>query len=188
MNEATINSSIERYYCLLKLCDYAQNRAKSDPAGSFARAIELPLSGRKIRDKKIGIDRYFNELQQYIIDYSFLDMVAAFEKTIFIKFGNASGDLKKIVKKEYIAPKPFYMSAESFIKNRDDIYNLSGLKKILDGKIPSELSESLSEIIEHRNWIAHGKRVGKQSTLKIEEVHNIIEKILNIILSKDYGP
>lgn len=148
---------------------------------NFADMISFPFPGKKVRDRKKYIASYFDELQKSVFEYSFLEMVAVFENIVFSKIDNASGEIRQVVKNGY-AKAPFRENAVSFVKNKEDVYNLSGLKKLVEGKISQELSDELSEILEHRNYLAHGKRgIGKKSTLTIEEVYEILEKVLRVI-------
>lgn len=147
----------------------------------FANIISFPFPGKKVRDRKKHIATYFDELQKSIFDSSFLEMVAVFEKIAFSKIDNASGEIRRVVKDGY-SKAPFRENAVSFVKDKEDVYNLSGLKKLVEGRISNELSDHFSEILEHRNYLAHGKRgIGKKSTLSIEEIYEILEEVLRII-------
>jgi hypothetical protein len=182
--DSSLKEVLEKYCCLRDVCENAQKRAADNPASPFAGTISLPVSDKKIKNKREHIIMYFNKIQDSLADYCFLDMVAAFERIIFSKIDNASGEIKRVVKDEYTKP-VFHMSAVSFVKNKDDIYNLSGVKKLLEGKISQELSDNLSEIFEHRNFLAHGRRgIGKQSALMIHEVHDILQETLDAVTKR----
>ncbi|MDM8552910.1 hypothetical protein QUF72_22715, partial [Desulfobacterales bacterium HSG2] len=73
---------------------------------------------------------------------------------------------------------PLYHS--TFIKTKDDIHNLSGIRKILESQLSKKLNEELKEITEHRNWLSHGERddVGKQSSLRIKDIYDILTDII----------
>ncbi len=177
-----LKAVFEKYRCLKGICFNARERAKSDPT-NFVRTISLPFPGKEVKNRRKYIANYFDELQKSIFDYSFLDLVAIFEEIVFSKISNASGEIKRIVKDEY-SKAPFRESAASFVKDKDDIYNLSGVRKLLEGKIPQEMSADLAGTLEHRNYLAHGKRVGigKQSTLcNTDELYEILQNILSII-------
>lgn len=173
----------EKYVCLIKICEYAQERATNKAAGSdFIQRFALPIQGEKVTSKSVvHIKEYFDEkLQQAILDYAILDIVATFEKILFLRIDNASGEIKKIVREKYKTPAPLVKMSESFVKGKEDIYNLSGVTALLEGKIPPRLISQLSAIREHRNWLAHGKRsVGQPSTLTIQEIYNILQEILD---------
>lgn len=172
----------EKYICLIKICEYAQERATNKATGSdFIQRFALPIQGKKVTSKSsVHIKEYFDEkLQQTILDYAILEIVAAFEKILFLRIDNASGEMKRIVKERYKTPAPLAKMSGAFIKGKEGIYNLSGVIALLEGKIPPRLMSQLSAIREHRNWLAHGKRsVGQPSTLTIREVYNILQEIL----------
>lgn len=117
-----------------------------------------------------------------------LDLIATFERIMFQKTDNTYGEIRSIVTTEYDRryskkhrPAPLYHSAASFIRDREDIHNLSGVRKIPENGMTEGLSESLREIIEYRNRLSHGKRrnVGRASELKIEEIKEILMKIID---------
>jgi hypothetical protein len=176
-----LDEAFNRYKCLVGICNNAQKRSCSNPSSSFVTTIRLPLAGQKSKNPRNEIAEYFDGLSQKVFDFCFLDLVASFERIIFNTIGNASGEIKGIVRDKYKRPSPFHMTAASFVKKQEDIYNLSGLKSLISEKLPKNNSEVLSEILEHRNWIAHGKRVGKQSTLNINELYNSLKDILVFI-------
>jgi len=107
-----------------------------------------------------------------------VEIVAVFEQNIFRRVSTAHGDIKKIVKNEY-GKRSFHIAAPSFVKDQKDIYNLSGIKTLLENKIAKDMFKKFSAIIEHRNWLSHGKRigVGKESDLTIEQIYDVLNEI-----------
>ena len=176
----------EKYICLIKICEYAQERATNKASGTdFIQRFALPLQQAKVTSKAfVQIKEYFDEqLQQTIVDYALLDMVATFEKMLFLRIDNASGEIKRMVTEKYKAPAPLAKMSAAFIKDQADVYNLAGVTALLEGKIPPRLVSQLAAIREHRNWLAHGKRsVGQPSTLTIHEVYKILQEILDNFL------
>jgi len=180
----SLKEVLETYYCLKGVCENARKRARDNPTSPFVEAISLPVYDKKVKDKRENIVKYFNKVLDSVDDYCFLDMVAVFERIVFSKVDNASGEIRRVVKDEYSKP-VFHISAASFVKDRYDIYNLSGVRKLLEGKISQKLSDCLSEIFEHRNFLAHGRRgIGSQSALTIDELHNILQEVLDMITDK----
>jgi hypothetical protein len=118
-----------------------------------------------------------------------LNIITTFEKIIFSRIDNAYGEIKKIVSEEYRRRylkkqfAPLHHSVNSFIKNKNDFYSLSGAKKVLKNPISEELFQDLTEIIEYRNYLSHGKRqdVGTASTFKIGEIKDILINIIELI-------
>jgi hypothetical protein len=180
-NTKELDNAFKRYVFLLSICNNALHRSVADARGKFISLINLSLLADKSDNLKGDIKKYFDEIQQKIIDLCFLDIVATFEKGIFCSICNAFGLIKKIVKEGYEKPSPFHMVSESFVKKEEDIYNLSGVKNLVIQKLPGNMAERLSEILEHRNWLAHGKRIGKQSTITIDELHKTLKNILEFV-------
>ncbi len=172
--------ALETYICLKKICENARERA-SNPADKYAQRISLPLSGKKPGDRKREISRCFGTLDFKIDELFFLDMVAYFEQIVFEKIGNASGQIRRIVRERYAKPSPFHRISASFVKGEDDIHSLRNMHHLLENHIPKYLSEQLAAVIEHRNFIAHGGRIGKQSTHSVEDVVRILNEILDYI-------
>jgi len=189
----TVEEVFQMYESLKEISDDGKEKIRRGNQ-SFARRI-IPLSPKtekilRSKDKNDFIDDYFDTLNQKIADHSVLDMIATFERIVFTRIVNTYGEIRNIVKDEYDKrrskknrPAPLYHSATAFIKNRDDIRSLSGARKILENQISEESFENLDKIIAHRNWLSHGKRedVGSDSKLKIEEVFNILTKIIDEI-------
>ncbi|MCP4349089.1 MAG: hypothetical protein GY795_26715 [Desulfobacterales bacterium] len=179
----------ETYDSLKEICNDVRKRILINPTSSFAKKLISPEKIKRKKKKEDIVNDYFDSLNQKITDHCVMDIIATFEEIVFDRIDNAYGDIKRIVTDEYKKryskkePAPFYISASLFIKNRGDIYNLSGVKKLLENRISKELFEQLTEIIEHRNWLSHGKRrdVGSESTLNINDIYAILAEILDEI-------
>ncbi|RLC16861.1 MAG: hypothetical protein DRI57_10650 [Deltaproteobacteria bacterium] len=170
----------QRYICLKRICENARERV-SNPGDKYAQKIEIPLSGKKAVNRKREVAKYFDALYFKIDELFFLDIVAHFEQIVFNEINNASGQLKGIVKERYRKPAPFNKIVASFVKDEEDIYSLKNVYNLLENHIPKSLSEQLSAIIEHRNFIAHGGRIGKQSNNSVENTVTILSEILRRI-------
>lgn len=172
--------AFEMYVRLRKICENARERA-SNPADKYAQKILPPPAGKKPDERKKEISRCFSTLQFKIDELFFLEMVACFEQIVFEKIGSASGEIRRIVKERYAGPAPFHRISASFVKDGDDIHSLRNVYHLLESHIPKYLSEQLAAIIEHRNFIAHGGRLGRQSTHSVEDVVIVLDEILNYI-------
>ncbi|GEM_PF-869772 len=186
----SLEKAFQNYNDLTEILNYAQGEAIRNP--NFGKIF---LSNKVKGDKRDIIKEHFDLLKQKITELCILDMIAAFEHKIFTRVDNAHGEIEGIVEKEYKKrskilknssskenkPTPFYIAASSFIKNGEDIRSLSGIKGLLKDKLPEDLSEELSNIIEYRNWLSHGKRneVGKNSCLTIGDIHEVLNDIFD---------
>ncbi len=177
----------QKYVSSKKIYNSAKERTRRD--SNFALNIIPPGKSKKTQDEHL-IDDYFDQLRTEIEELYILNIITTFERMVFNKINNAYGVIKDIVTIEYNKryskknkPVPLYHSAVSFIKDKEDIHNLSGVRKVLEKQISEELLEDLKEIIEYRNWLSHGKRrnIGKASTLNIDEIKEILMKIIDEI-------
>ncbi len=176
---AELKDCYDSYNVLLNLCTSAKRRSIADKTGKFLRDHGIPVTKQK--NRQIIIEDYFDSLYKRITDNAFTELIATFEKIVFSRIGNATGLTRKIVRENYIIGNPFHIAISSFIKDSDDINRLSSIHNILQGKIPDELSDSLGEIISYRNRITHGRRFGKETHLTLQNVLEILSKILTII-------
>ena len=177
-----------QYISVIKIYRSAKNRTQRDK--SFAIEIVSPKKSKKIQHEANIIDDYFDSLYSEITELYIFDIITTFERILFEKIDNTSGVIKSIVTDEYHRryskkdkPAPLYHSAVSFIKDKEDIHNLSGIRKVLEKQMPRELFDDLKELIEHRNWLSHGKRqnIGKESLFKIDEIYETLIKIIDIV-------
>lgn len=184
-----MKAALGTYYDLKDICSAVRETALRSPNSPVAGKIFSAGKTVRKRDKRDIINEHFDSLQQKIEELCVLNIVASFEMAVFRRIGNAYGEIKSIVEDGYNKrlskrePVPFYIASSSFVKNREDIRNLSGVRKLLENKIPEALFNQLAEIIEYRNWLSHGKRanVGKESGLKVDEIYSTLNKIFDRI-------
>ncbi len=171
---------LQTYTCLKRICENARERSLN-PADKYAQKILLPLSGKKTDERRREITGYFDTLHFKTDALFFLDMVARFEQIVFDKVDHASGQIRRIVRDRYAKPDPFGKVAASFVKDQDDIHSLRNVHHLLENHIPKYLSGQLAAIIDHRNFIAHGGRIGRPSPHSVEEIALILDEILDHI-------
>jgi len=172
----------ESYKSLKKICDTAKNQAERD--WSFFKET-FPYSGNKKGSKKnVVIAKHFDNLYQSIEKRHISELISTFERIVLERFVDTSEEIKTIVKSEYEKRRkkeqrvPLYHS--TFIKTRDNIHNLSGIRDILAPQLSDELKKQLKEITEYRNWLSHGERndVGKESPLGFKDIYEILTDII----------
>lgn len=177
-----LSDCYNNYLVMLKICLMAKDRALSDKSNKYIFSLGGKLLGNKTTtNRSKNIEIFFDNLQQDLIDSYFINIVATFESIIFSKIPKAVGDTRKIVKDNYDENGPFGSVIGRFIKATNDFNNLSNIKELLRGKIPSCLFDVFDEIVNYRNRIAHGKRFGEETTLNLEDLicnlDNIIQSI-----------
>jgi RiboL-PSP-HEPN len=139
--------------------------------GTLSSFNTKPSAGAKLK-----MDAMYQSIEELIV----IGLVSDFERIIFDRVDNASGEIARIVKQKYES-KPFNDFSVDFVKTAKDIDKLSVVKKIIDPKLPKELSDKFREVIEFRNRLAHGKRFGEQLLLSFDEIAQILDDVLNFI-------
>lgn len=171
-----------KYTTLLKLCINAKERAISDKTDRFIINIGIvDIIGRPKKNRKNIIKEYFDKIQKDIEENTILNLVATFEKIIFIKIPPTINHSKQILSSNYNDQYPFSSSIKSFVKESSDINNISAIQTILTGSISVTLERKLKEIIAQRNRIAHGKRFGRESDLTVNETLEKLDEIIEIV-------
>jgi len=171
----------DNYNFLLNLLTHARLRALSDKSNKFIKDYKIPIVFKKKAKREKNIEDYFAALEQDIIDNTFINLVATFERIVFSKLPNAIGLIRNIVEENYPQESPFHLTIRSFIKDANEINNLATVQKMLSGKISESLSEQLDDIISYRNRVAHGKRFGEDTDLTLEDVLKILSEIVQKI-------
>jgi hypothetical protein len=108
-------------------------------------------------------------------------LVAVFERLAFERLKNAVGTARTAIEQNYPPHSAFSRAAKRLAKDLDDFPNLADIEGLL-ASYPQAASKELHELREHRNWIAHGGRLGKQSQFsRIEDVHKALQGLLSAI-------
>jgi hypothetical protein len=133
-----LKAALETYCDLKEICSAARETALRSPNSPVAGKIFSAGRTVRKRDKRDIINEHFDSLQQKIEELCVLNIVASFEMAVFRRIGNAYGEIKSIVEDGYNKrlskrePVPFYIASSSFVKDREDIRNLSGVRKLLE--------------------------------------------------------
>lgn len=171
----------QRYQSSIEIYNHAQQRVESDIRFAGNYNIILKNKGKQ----KQRIKDHFDKLKTESKEFYILNMITTFENIMFRKIQQARGEIEKIIKKGYKNNNTlsFSHSALSFIKTDKDIYSLYGVKVILEKqlkRIDPPLFNDLTEIINHRDFLSHGKRF----TDKAESIFTITEikdKLIKIV-------
>ena len=175
----------DKYKTLLILCLKAKEHALADKTGKYLIDIALDIVGKKKQKRENSIKEYFDTVQKDLEDNVILNLVAKFEKLVFTILPTAINNSKIILNSHYIGHEPFASSIKSFVKNTQDINNISGILNILSGSISVTTENRLKEIVDYRHRIAHGKRFGKESQLTVLEVLETLDETLELVFSKE---
>ena len=159
---------------------YVQNETYRRTDDGFLKAIGFPYIGELSKDRKQFIGTKMDLMVQSIDELIILGLVSDFEKIVFDRVKNASGEISKIVKQKYIA-QPFKDFSTDFVKTEKDIDKLSIIKAIISPKLPEELSKKFAEVVEFRNRLSHGKRFGEQSLMSFDAIAQTLDDVLNFI-------
>lgn len=90
--------------------------------------------------------------------------------------------MRSLLKNKYSASYPFKICTDDFVKDSDkDIDKLNILNNILSTKLPSDVALTFKQIIDTRNWFAHGKRFGKSYPLTLEDTVRCLDKVIDSI-------
>ena len=170
-----------KHNTLLTLCVKAKERAIADKTGKYLRELGLDILGKKKKQREGTIKDYFDGVQKDLEDNTILNLVATFEKLIFNNIPEAINNSKEILNTHYSNQAPFSSSIKSFVKNTQDINAVSAIQGILSGHISTSLGNTLKEIIDYRNRIAHGKRFGKESRITISETLEMLDEVLEVV-------
>ncbi len=180
LNSERLNASYLNLLALRNTVTYVQKETYRRFDDNFLTTIGFPYVGEKVKDKKAFVGDKMDNMIQSIDELIVLGLVADFEKIVFDRVRNASGEIQKIVKRQYKSP-PFLDFSTSFVKSINDIDKLSIIKSIVVEKLPEELYKKFAEVVEFRNRLAHGKRFGEQSLMSFDEISLVLDDVLNYI-------
>ncbi len=183
LESASLYSDYLNFIAIRNSLAYVQKETYRRNDDKFLKAIDFPYLGEMSKDKTKFVETKMDTMLQSLEELIIIGLVSKFEKIIFDRIGNASGEISKIVKDKYTS-KPFFNFSENFVKTSKDINKLSIVKAIIDPKLKQsnpKLSEKFAEVVELRNMLAHGKRFGEQSSMSFDEIAQILDDVLNYV-------
>jgi hypothetical protein len=184
ITSAELLKSYKNYQATKNILEYTKQEAirRGQINNKFLETINFPFIGDiNVKKKQQDITSIFNNLLENINENAFLNIIAEFEKQVFIKIHNSSIKIKDVVNSNYQIEYPMFEFRAEFIKSSEDVFNLTGFNNFLDSHI--ELKKQLKEIILFRNYLAHGKRndVGEPSNKTIEQSIKTLDNILKML-------
>lgn len=180
LNSERLFKSYSNFIAIRNSLTYVQNETYKRSDDGFLKAIGFPYVGEIAKDRKGFVGIKMDTMVQAMDELIILGLVSDFEKIVFDRVENASGEIAKIVKQKYTS-KPFLEFSADFVKTSRDIDKLSIVKAIVSPKLPEELSKKFTEIVNFRNRLAHGKRFGEQSLMSFDEIAQTLDDVLNYV-------
>lgn len=180
LNSDRLTESYLNFIAIKESLAYVQKESFRRNDDAFLNTIGFPYVNQSIKDRKALVNSKMEEMVNSMDELIVLGLVSDFEKIVFDRLENASGEISKIVKEKYKGV-PFNKFSLDFVKTAKEIDKLSVIKSIISPKLPVELVEKFAEVVEFRNRLAHGKRFGKQSMLTYDEIAQTLDDVLNFI-------
>lgn len=172
-----LDLAITNYRVVSAITKKAQTLTLSDK--KYVSEFNLPLLGKKFKDYDNDIKTYFDNLNDVILEYTYLELFAGFEATVIEKIKLASGEMTKTIKDNYDSDFPFVSFEDRFVKNVNDLSSLNKILDLLENKISDELFKELKFIVKYRDKLAHGKRFNEEIVLNsIEDTYKTMTQIL----------
>lgn len=137
------------YKCKVGLVRNLGQRAPND--ADFRRHVDFPdhvaIAAIAQNEREIEITTTVKELREHIEETTFLALMAAFERALFIRIGSAAGAIKQLVDSGYTGTgRPMSRFRRGFIKDLEHFGNLGGAADVLGhGPLESELMEDFTE-------------------------------------------
>ncbi len=148
----------------------------------YISEFKLPLPGKKSTNDINEINKYFDSLNDTILEHSYLELFASFEAILIKKIKLASGEMTKNIEDNYYNLLPFVSYGDRFVKNIDDFSSLNKILNLLENKISKSLFLKFKTLVKYRDRLAHGKSFHEGVVLdSIEDTHKIMAQILEEI-------
>lgn len=125
---------------------------------------------------------FADKLTQTAYENAILTLVATFERITFAKYKTTYGTIKTLVIDNAVKPLAYYKARENFVYGNLD--KLSGLIKLIEGHLSTDLAQKLNTIKHHRNYIAHGKNTEPPiSEMKLDDIAKTLDEVIREIES-----
>jgi hypothetical protein len=181
-----LDEELVRYRTLVFLVKRAKERALGGPFEAYVSDLGIPALGKRRADRETALQEYFESVDQALFEQYLMRIVAVFERLAFERLGAAIGAARTAVEEHFPSESPFSRAAKHLVKDvATDLTNLADIERLL-ASYPQSPWKDLQELREHRNWIAHGGRVGRQSRFsRIEDVHKTLTELLEAIEARE---
>lgn len=180
LNSERLYKSYLNYIAIREALKYVQKESYKRNDDGFLNTIGFPYIGELKKGRKETVALKMDAMYQSIEELIVIGLISDFEKIIFDRVDNTSGEISKIVKQRYNS-EPFREFSTDFIKTSKEIDKLSVIKKIIEPKLPEGLGKKFTDVIDFRNRLAHGKRFGKHLLLPFDDIAQVLDDVLNFI-------
>ncbi|MEM7107895.1 MAG: hypothetical protein AAF519_06690 [Bacteroidota bacterium] len=162
-----LQDSYFKFLAIKNMAIYVQTQAYTRYDDNFLNTIGFPFVGEIQKERKQFINDKMDTLIIAMNELIILGLIADFEKFVFDRVKNASGEISKIVSSEYKLD-PFKKFSDSFVKTAEDIDKLTTIRSMVSTKLSHQLSTKFGQIIDYRNRLAHGKRFGRDPIMSLD--------------------
>lgn len=180
LSSKRLKAAYLKLIAIRNIVSYIQEQTFNRNDDKFLKAIGFPYLGEISKDKRGFIGGKMDEMMDSIGNLIVIGLVSDFEKIVFERVENASGEISKIVRNRYDS-EPFKNFPTDFIKTSKDIDKLSIIKAIVSSKLPDALLASFGEVVDLRNRLAHGKRFGQDSLMSFDDIAQTLDDVLNYV-------
>lgn len=164
---------------LSALLDNVRRMAQTNPYNEKLAELGLPPEKSK-KDPRAALAEQIDKIQKALDEAFLLRLVAAFERMAYDRVATALGEARKAMTEHFSPQHPFSMAAAKLVRR-----DLEGLKQIeeLMASYPAAAESKLRGLREHRNFVAHGGRLGRQSAddADLEGVHRTLVELMKAI-------
>ena len=171
-----LQDALDKFHVLNVLLAGARERAVADKTDKYLRTIGLAVGTHGERSERINT--YFDDISRQQQKLAWVQVVSTFEAIVFSRLPQAVAEMKRTLESHYPNNAHFYRFASRFVRSKDEIHDLSGVRRLLEGKISVRDFDLLKEIVGYRNHIAHGERLDAVSQLSVEQAASVLDRIL----------
>lgn len=181
----SLEKELVYFRALATLVRKAREIARSNPYDRRIEDLGLPALGKARDDRNAALATHFDGIEAALADAFLLRLVAAFEAASFVRLGTCVGEARKALDGGLPDGTPFARAAAKLVANRSDGMNLADLARLCRS-YPTVDSDSVEALRLHRNYVAHGGRLGAQSTFADPvDVHRVLSETLAAIGGSD---
>jgi hypothetical protein len=175
-----VDQAFNRYQVLSRLLYIARQRALADPTHERNVNAGLTARGQRKQEAVRDIEEVFDDLDGLVGHLALLDMAGAFERHFRERLATAIGEARKAVRERYRSGIPLYAHREGLIRDADDFQALTGIERLVGGRISDEVRDQWETIRRNRNDFAHGTSLREPPAITSEQARDTLNEIIDI--------